>query len=446
MPLQSFDFTVPTLGPAKLKSPIALSKTFGDNIANYVTDDEQVLWHIKYGPQEREENTDFVSLGTLQKAGPREKIYFNPDHVRAGILTCGGLCPGLNDVIRSIVRTLWHRYGVRTINGIRYGYNGFLGEIKNSVVQLDPEIVDDIHRIGGSVLGSSRGGGERTDEIVDAIERLNLNQIYLIGGDGTQRGALKIVEEIAVRNLKISVIGIPKTIDNDLSFIERSFGFETAIVKATEAVYAAHQEAHSAYNGVGLVKVMGRNSGFIAAHTAIASQDVNYVLIPEVPFDIEGPNGLLEHLRKRLLRRQHAVILVSEGAGQHLFDDSEPVKTDASGNKRLRDIGVYLRERITAYFKELNMPMDLKYIDPSYIIRSSTAIPTDSMYCSRLGQNAVHAGMAGKTKTLISLVNNQFVHLPIEIAVRTRNSVDPEGELWRDVIDATSMPPSMVNT
>jgi 6-phosphofructokinase 1 len=313
-------------------------------------------------------------------------------------------------------------------------------------MELDPDVVDDIHRIGGSVLGSSRGGGERTSDIVDAIERLNLSQVYIIGGDGTQKGALKIAEEIQARGLKISVIGIPKTIDNDLSFIEKSFGFETAVVRATEAIYAAHQEAHSAINGVGLVKVMGRESGFIAAHTAIASHDVNFVLIPEVPFELEGPNGFFEHLRKRLEARNHAVVLISEGAGQQLMAHAEQnLGTDASGNKRLGDIGIFLKEKISAYFKEIGMPMNLKYIDPSYIIRSSEAIPTDSMYCSRLGSNAVHAAMAGKTKVLVSLVNNNFVHLPIEIAVRTRNTVDPESSLWRDVIDATGMPVKMTS-
>lgn len=444
MSLQKFDFTVSNLGAAKLKSPVLLSHVYGDTIANYVADDDHVLYHITLGAGDKD--TKLQEYGTLEKAGPREKIYFNPDHVRAAVLTCGGLCPGLNDVIRSIVRTLWHRYGVRTIYGIRFGYNGFLGEIKNSIMELDPDVVDDIHRIGGSVLGSSRGGGERTSDIVDAIERLNLNQVYIIGGDGTQKGALKIAREIAQRGLKISVIGIPKTIDNDLSFIEKSFGFETAVVRATEAVYAAHQEAHSAINGVGLVKVMGRESGFIAAHTAIASHDVNFVLIPEVPFELEGPNGFFEHLRRRLEKRNHAVVLVSEGAGQKLMDQaSQGHGTDASGNKRLGDIGIYLKERISEYFSSINMPMNLKYIDPSYIIRSSEAIPTDSMYCSRLGSNAVHAGMTGKTEVLVSLVNNNFVHLPIEVAVRTRNTVDPESSLWRDVIDATGMPVKMTN-
>ncbi len=436
-----YDFTIPTLGKAKIKSPILLSKICGDTIANYVRDEEEILYHVTVDQHSRGQNHE--DFGTVQKAGPRERIYFHPNHVRAGIMTCGGLCPGLNDVIRSLVRTLWYRYGVRRITGIRFGYNGLLGVVDDSLMDLNPTVVDDIHRIGGSLLGNSRGGGDRTEEIVDGIERLNMNMIFIIGGDGTQKGALTIAEEIERRGLKISVVGIPKTIDNDLSFIERSFGFETAVVRATEAVFAAHQEAHSAVNGVGLVKLMGRDSGFIAAHTAIASQDVNYVLIPEVLFDLDGENGLFAHLKTRLERRNHVVIVVAEGAGQNHLPAQ--VETDASGNKKAGDIGLYIKQSIIEHFTEINMPVNLKYIDPGYIIRSSAAIPTDSLYCSRLGMNAVHAAMAGKTKILISLLNNYFVHVPIELAVQTRNYVDPEGSLWRDVIDATGMPIQMTN-
>lgn len=433
---ETYDFTVPTLGSAKIQTPIQFSKVFGDTIANYVSDDEEILYQVTV--DKKAGGCAYESFGTLQLAGPREHIYYNPKHVRAGVMTCGGLCPGLNDVIRSVVRTLWNRYGVRRITGIKFGYQGLLGDVEDSIMELNPDVVDDIHRIGGSMLGSSRGGGDNTEALVDAIERLNINMLFTIGGDGTQKGALAIANEIERRGLKIAIVGIPKTIDNDLSFIEKSFGFETAVVRATDAVFAAHQEAHSAINGVGLVKLMGRDSGFIAAHTAMASHDVNYVLIPEVPFTLEGPNGLFEHLKKRLERRNHAVIAVAEGAGQDLLEAEGG--TDASGNRKLGDIGLYLKQRIIEHFKSINYPVNLKYIDPSYIIRSSVAIPTDSLYCSRLGTNAVHAAMAGKTKVLISLLNNHFVHVPIAIATKERNTVDPEGSLWRDVIDSTGMP------
>lgn len=437
------DFSIEVLGEAKNHSPIKLSRVQGDDIANYVGDDEFILYDIDV---DKSFDPGTHDLGLIQKAGPREMIYFNPRHVHAGILTCGGLCPGLNDVIRSLVRSLWNRYGVRRITGIRFGYNGFLDEsIVDPLVELNPDVVDDIHRFGGSMLGSSRGSGEKVEEIVDSIERLNLNMMFIIGGDGTQKGSLAIAEEIGRRNLKIAVIGIPKTIDNDLSFIDKSFGFETAVARAVEAVTAAHQEAHSAINGIGLVKVMGRESGFIAAHTALASHDVNFVLIPEVPFDMDGPNGFLEHLKKRLERRGHAVIVVAEGAAQELFMD-QVLGHDDSGNRKMGDIGVLLKNRINEYFKSIKMNVNLKYIDPSYIIRSSVAEPSDSFYCTRLATNAVHAAMAGKTKMLISELHNTFVHIPIKVAVAARNTLDPESSLWLDVLEGTGMPVLMRNT
>lgn len=437
-----YDFSVQTLGECRVSSPISFSKTYGDKIADYVSDDEHIVYDIAV--RRGQPSVEFHPDELLQLAGPREKIYFNPSHVRAGIVTCGGLCPGLNDVIRAIVRCLWHRYGVHRISGIRFGYRGFLPEYGFAPMELGPISVDDIHKIGGTVLGSSRGGGERVSDIVDSLEQMNLNILFTIGGDGTQKGAARIAEEVTRRNLKIAIVGIPKTIDNDLSFIEKSFGFETAVSQAAHAVFGAHTEAHSAINGVGLVKLMGRDAGYIAAHTALASHEANFVLIPEVPFELDGPNGLLHHLQERLARRNHAVIIAAEGAGQNLLERSGDV--DASGNRKLGDIGVFLRDRIQGYFQEKGIPINLKYIDPSYIIRSAVADPTDSVYCSRLGNNAVHAAMAGKTRVLISLVNNCFVHVPIDIAVERRNSVDPESALWRDVIEATQQPVLMVNS
>ncbi len=437
----NYDFSISTLGPCKVDSPIKLSKTEGDFIANYVTDEEFVRYRLDatmeqvVGPSKRSE--------LLEKAGPREKIFFNPSHVHAAVVTCGGLCPGLNDVVRSIVRCLWNRYGVRRISGIRFGFKGLLSEYGFDVIPLTPVLVDDCHKTGGSILGTSRGGGDRVIEIADAIENLNINIIFIVGGDGTQRGSLEVAEEIEKRGLKIAVVGIPKTVDNDLSFIQKSFGFDTAVVKAAESVAAAHMEAHSQINGIGLVKLMGRESGFIATHTAIASHEANFVLIPEVPFELDGPNGFLHHLEERLRKRHHAVIVVAEGAGQDLLESEGG--TDDSGNKKLADIGIYLRDKMSAYFKSIGMHINLKYIDPSYQIRSAPAAAIDSIYCERLGNNAVHAAMAGKTKLIIGLVHNKFVHLPISVVTSKRNYIDPEGSLWRDCIDATSQPILMVN-
>ena len=437
---KTYNFNVPTLGTPRINSPLKLSKTYGDKLVNYVREEECVLYDVAMHRGDALPKVD--DKVSLEKAGPREKIYFNPEHVHAGIVTCGGLCPGLNNVIRSIVRTLWYQYGVRRITGIRNGYKGLLPEFKLPITVLNPDVVDDIHYMGGSMLGSSRGNGDIT-EVVDAIERLNLNMLFTIGGDGTTKGAIAITKEIEKRGLKIAVIGIPKTIDNDLSFIQRSFGFETAVSKAVEAVYSAHIEAKDAYNGIGLVKLMGRESGFIAAHTALAMSVVNFVLIPEIEFDLEGEKGLLAQLKKRILEKHRAVIIVAEGAGQDLLKLSND--KDASGNKKLSNIGEFLKLEITKYFEKEGIETHLKYIDPSYIIRSTPAEPSDSIYCLRLGAHAVHSAMAGKTKSLISTINDRYVLVPMELAVSKRNFVDPEGSLWGDVLQATRMPLNMTN-
>jgi len=437
----TYDFTVESLGRCSIPSPVKLSKASGDFIANYVSDNERIIYDILVN--ECPYTKTFAEAELLGRAGPREHIYFDPAKVRAAIVTCGGLCPGLNDVIRAIVMCLWYNYGVRTIYGVRYGYRGLIPEYRLPLVDLTPELVMDIHREGGTMLGSSRGGGSRTVEMVDELERMNVGVLFTIGGDGTQKGAMAIADEALRRGLKLAVVGVPKTIDNDFSFVEQSFGFETAVARAVDAVSAAHVEAHDAVNGIGLVKVMGRESGFIAAHTALAMNDVNFVLIPEVPFDLDGPNGLLAHLENRLDKRGHAVILAAEGAGQDLMAAETGV--DASGNKKMGDIGNLLKDAISRHFAGKGREINLKYIDPSYMIRSAPATAGDSLYCARLGSNAVHAAMCGKTKVLIGKVHNHFVHIPMRLAVAARKKVDPESSLWRDVIDATGQPMLMKN-
>ncbi|MCR5495912.1 MAG: ATP-dependent 6-phosphofructokinase [Treponema sp.] len=442
MASNKYNFTIEQLGPCKIKSPIELSTVVGDACANYVVDSSFVRNRINVFSSDEPNSVDETNL--LQKAGPREYIYFDPKKVKAGICTCGGLCPGLNDVIRAVVRCLWNRYGVRDIVGFQYGYKGLFEDSGFEPVPLDPEIVDEIHKIGGSFLGSSRGGGDRLEtDGVKTIERLGINMMFVIGGDGTQRGASDLADAITKKGLECAVVGIPKTVDNDFKFIDRSFGFETAVQQAKEAIASMHMEAHSQYNCVSLVKLMGRESGFIAAAAALASHEVNFCLIPEVPFDMEGPNGFLANLEKRLEKRHHAVIVVAEGAGQELMQSTN--QTDASGNKRLSDIGIYLRDAIKSYFAKKNIPLDLKYCDPSYQIRSAVTTASDSIYCERLGNNAAHAAMAGKTKMVVGLVHDKFVYIPTKMATMSRNVVDPEGSLWRDTLDATSQPIFMVN-
>ena len=438
----TIDFTIEQLGECKVPSPIELSKQHGEFRANYVKDTSFVRNKVNVFEDNYREN-NLTPDNLLQKAGPREFIYFNPAHVTAAICTCGGLCPGLNDVIRAVVRCLYYRYGVKKIKGFRFGFKGFFADSGYDTVDLTPELVDDIHKIGGSFLGTSRGGGNRVSDIVDCLESLSINMLFVIGGDGTQRGSLDIANEVARRGLKVAVVGIPKTVDNDLTLIDRSFGFETAVQKAKDAVTAIHMEAHSQINGIGLVKLMGRESGFIATATALASHEVNFCLIPEVPFDLDGPNGFLHYLEIRLQKRGHAVIVVAEGAGQELLNKTN--QTDASGNKKLADIGTFLRDKITEYFKEKDIHINLKYIDPSYQVRAAVANANDSIYCERLGNNAVHAAMAGKTKMVVGLVHDKYVHIPIDVVTSKRNVVDPEGALWRDALDATGQPMLMVN-
>jgi len=373
----------------------------------------------------------------FETAGPREKIFFDPSNLACGIVTCGGLCPGLNDVIRSIVLSLHHHYGVRTIYGFPYGYEGLAPKYGHQPIMLTPQVVSQISEMGGTILGSSRGNQD-VPVMVDTLERLKIGILFCIGGDGTQRGALAISEEARRRGLKLSVIGIPKTIDNDISYVRTTFGFETAVSEAKKATYAANAEATGARNGIGLVKLMGRDSGFIAAFSVLVDNQVNFCLIPEVPFTLDG---LLSALKQRLERRGHAVIVVAEGAGQELFEATGA--RDASGNIKYGDIGILLRDRIKEHFKRIGMEINLKYIDPSYMIRSQPANPHDSAFCLLMGHNAVHAGMAGRTGMIVGFWNHQFTHVPTTLAVAQRKKIDPEGWMWSSVLASTGQPAVM---
>lgn len=380
---------------------------------------------------------------TFALAGPRAQLFFDPATITCGVVTCGGLCPGVNGVIRSIVHTLTFGYGVPRVLGFRYGYAGLAANNPHTPMELTLDAVSNLHKLGGTVLGSSRGPQELT-EMVDTLQRHHVSILFTIGGDGTLRGASALSKEIARRQLPISIIGIPKTIDNDLGWTERSFGFTTAVEEATPAITAAHTEAHGAWNGIGLVKLMGRHSGFIAAHASLANSDVNFCLVPEVRFALEGKGGFLDLLAQRLERRHHAVIVVAEGAGQELLQSPAHREQDASGNLRLQDIGVFLRDEITRYLKGYKLDFSIKYIDPSYIIRSLPANATDSEFCLILGQHAVHAGMAGYTDMVVGYWNRHFTHVPISLAVAHRKQLDPHGPEWQGVLQATGQPASMI--
>lgn len=432
---EEFNFEIPSIGERKIPSPLS--------VGYFKTDEDRILFNVYLKHFQDYIGPDGRPL-SLEVAGPRKMIYFDPSKTKAAIVTCGGLSPGINDVIRALVLELYHRYGIRNIIGIRHGYKGLIPKYGYDIIPLNPEVVDHIHMLGGSILSSSRGNQD-VGEMVDALERMNISLFFIIGGDGTMRAAEMITVEVKKRNLKISVIGIPKTIDNDMALIQKSFGFDTAISEAVKSIQCAHAEAKGAPMGIGLVKLMGRQSGHIAAFSALALADVNFVLIPEVPFDLEGEMGFLKILENRLKKRGHAVILVAEGAGQYFFLKKDKPDTDASGNVKLFDIGTFLKKKIEAYFKKIDFEINLKYFDPSYMIRSVPANASDSLYCGALSNYAVHAAMAGKTGMVVGLFNDVFVHLPLRAVASKRKTVDPEGNVWMQVLESTGQPPHMRN-
>lgn len=429
-----FNTDIPILGEAKIISPLKRRIKPGEREKLFVSDKERIIVDVQLDHLE-ENHRNKKKVISFDQAGPREKIYFDPSKLKCAIATCGGLCPGLNDIIRSIVLELFHIYSVKTIYGIKHGLQGFIPDFEHDVMDLNPETIAGIQNTGGSMLGSSRGTQD-IGTIVDCLERLNIGILFMVGGDGTLMASKRIAEEIEKRNLKISIIGIPKTIDNDIHLVSRSFGFDTAVDVATLAIKGAHNEAEAYPYGIGLIKLMGRHSGFLAATAALAQQDANFVLIPEVDIFLYGKTGFLQALENRLLHRKHAVVIVAEGAGQNLFEDQEK-QYDPSGNVVLMDIGLFLKDKISQWFKAKDIPISLKYIDPSYIIRSLPANANDSVFCGFLGREAVHAGMAGKTKLLVSFWNNHYVHVPMDASAGKRKHLDPNGRLWQSVLEAT---------
>jgi 6-phosphofructokinase 1 len=421
------NFDIPRLGEARFDSPVSL---------RFVSDDERVLYDSDLNIVQ---NT--LAAGRrpacFELAGARRRIFFDPSKLSCGIVTCGGLCPGLNDVIRSVVFGLSYHYGVRTVWGFRFGYEGLVQRHGNQPLLLTPDVVDAIHEDGGTILGSSRGPQE-VGEMVDTLQRMGIGILFALGGDGTLRGALAIAEETRRRNLPIGVIGIPKTVDNDVSFVHQSFGFQTAVSQTRTPIIGAHWEAKGVRNGVGLVKLMGRYSGFIAAYATLANSDVNFCLVPEVPFTLPG---FLDVLRQRLERRGHAVVVVAEGAGQELLQGNQ--ECDASGNLKLADIGLFLKDQINQHFKAAGFEVNLKYIDPSYTIRSMRTDAHDAAFCLMLGHHAVHAGMSGRTAMLVGDWRGEFTHVPIAATVSQRKQIHPDGRLWNSVLAATGQPRQM---
>lgn len=427
------DLIVARLGECNNRSPLAFEPPSLGHKSHFVRESERIRFSVEY----HAEPTAVDNL-SFEEAGPRERIFFAPGQTCAAIVTCGGLSPGLNNVIRSVFHELSDNYGVKRVLGIRNGYLGLNPASGLKPMELDRERVDGIDKLGGTVLGSSRGQQDPV-VMVDYLVALKIDILFCLGGDGTQRGAYRLHEEVKRRGLPIAIVGIAKTIDNDIPYVRQSFGYATALEKAAEVVRGAHVEARGAINGLGLVKLMGRDAGFIAAGASVVSQEVNFTLVPEIPFPLEGEGGLLAALEKRMRQRGHAVVVVAEGAGQHLLEKAN-VQRDASGNVLHQDIGVFLRDRITEHFDARRFPVQLKYLDPSYLIRSIPANGIDRFLSDQMGRHAVHAGMAGKTGLLIGFEHGQFVNLPIPVVVREKKTVDVTGDLWRAVLQVTRQP------
>ena len=396
----------------------------------YVSDKARVVSNVIVDP-DAPSTEEFM----FEVAGPRERLFFDPKKTRAGIVTCGGLCPGLNNVIRSLVLELHHGYGVREILGFVDGYQGLDPWRGSEPIPLTPAFVEDIHKEGGSVLNTSRGPVD-VNVAVDNLIRRKIDSLFVVGGDGTQRGGAEIFHEAKKRGHALAVVGVPKTIDNDVAFVSRTFGYLSAVEEAAEAINRAHTEAHSVHNGISLVKIMGRHAGFIAAGATIASQDVNFTLVPEVPFVLDGDDGFLVALKKRVANRAHAVILVAEGAGQHLMAGGEDQR-DASGNTKLKDIGIFLRGRIDADVKAEGVPFVMRYFDPSYLVRSVPAIAEDAILCDFYARNAVHAAMAGKTGLVIGQQHDIFTHVPVELLTSRKKQLDLNSPAWLGVLAST---------
>jgi 6-phosphofructokinase 1 len=351
-------------------------------------------------------------------------------------------------VIREITNTLHILYGIGgKVYGIQGGYRGFgcpssdqnSSEPSLPPIILTPQLVEDIHHVGGTCLGSSRGGFD-LDVILAFLKTHKISQLYVIGGDGTHRGAFRIHEGCMEHGLNVAVAGIPKTIDNDIDYLDHSFGFRSAVEAACAAIRVAKTEAVcNLPNGIGIVKLMGRSAGFIAAHAAMASCDVDLCLVPEVPLELEGENGCLPHLMRRVTQKGFAVVVVAEGAGEELLGAS--AETDASGNKKLPAIGEFMKKAVEEYFVKNGQTATVKYIDPSYIVRSVAANAADATYCMQLAQNAVHGAMAGYTGFSVGLVSNRTVYIPIPTLVATSpRSMDPHGRTWERVLGLTGQP------
>jgi 6-phosphofructokinase 1 len=427
------DLAIACLGECRFPTPLDFDSPSHPAANHFLEDSDRIRLNVKLSAA-----GDADDSRSFEEAGPRKHIFFNPAETTAAIVTCGGLSPGLNNVIRSVFYALTESYGVRRVLGLRNGFLGLNPDSGMHPITLTKEFVEPIDKFGGTCLGSSRGPQDPA-VMADFLQANNIDILFCLGGDGTQRGAQALSDELQSRQARVSIVGIPKTIDNDVPFVRLSFGFTTALEKAAEVIRCAHVEARGAVNGIGMVKLMGRNAGFIAAGASVVSQEVDFTLIPEIAFPLHGEQGFLSSLERRIVERGHAVIVVAEGAGQHLLK-SGSTERDKSGNQLHADIGEFLQQAIRQHFDRREIPFSLKYLDPSYHIRSVPADVYDRFLCDQMGRHAVHAAMAGKTGLIVGFENSHYIHVPIPIVVSQTKRMDVSGDLWRAVLESTAQP------
>lgn len=329
-----------------------------------------------------------------------------------GILTGGGDCPGLNAAIRAIVRKSV-KEGMN-ITGIRNGWGGL---VHGEVEPLTPFSVSGILPRGGTVLGTSRTNPfksiEDTQKVLNNIKKFGLDALVAIGGEDTLGVAAKLFEK------GISVVGVPKTIDNDLSGTDYTFGFDTAVSIATEAIDRLHSTAES-HNRVMVVEVMGRHAGWIATFSGLAG-GADCILIPEKPFDIGEVCKLIEHRHKR--GKKFSILVVSEGAKP--VDDNQLITVgkgvDQFGHIRLGGIGNILAEEI-----EKRTQLETRVTTLGHIQRGGTPTAHDRILATRYGIKAVELVLKKDFGKMVALQGNQIVAVELKEAVKEIKTVDPE--------------------
>lgn len=400
---------------------------------NFLNPDELVMGHIILNDSKAGSRRQEIANGCV-RANACEKIWWDPADVRAAIVTCGGLCPGLNSIIREVTMCLWHQYGVRHITGIQFGYNGLSNPELYAPKHLGPKAVREIHMKGGSVLKAGRGGLE-AERICDNLEKMGVNMLFVVGGDGTQAAGNLLYEEARRRNLQLSIVGVPKSIDNDILFFDKTFGFDTAVSAACNVIRNGWVEATSCEKGVGIVKLMGRDAGFVCMDAALSSTIVDLCLIPEVSVKMED---IMDHIDETLQRKNFMVIAVAEGAGQEHVATG---KVDATGHTIYGDIGTHLRDSVNKHLKPSGGRCF--YIDPSYIIRSVPIDPNDHVYCSRLARDAVHSAMRGYTGVVVGPIHNVICMIPMQLIASGKRHVPTKSSNWQACVQVCNMPKAL---